>query len=365
MLRDGRRPRVLLLTSGPLDGQKGADTQLAMSLAQAVPQAEYTWFRQWPRRDEPVGIQGRSVPIPSRNGVPRMAERLQVAAAAAALAHRVDVIHAVMTIGAGFPAFARMWPWLVNGRPVLHTVPGVRDPARLRRSRPLGITVALSEVTAGMLSDAGFGEVRVIDPMVPLDQLPQRGRPTGDRPAVLVTGHHDPDGGAHEAITAAAVAHRAGARFTLVLALRSRPGQDVRALVRALHTHAAREGLPNVEIHEYVEDLPGLLAASDVVLYVPGALRGKADVPLTVLEALATGRPVILTDLPHFASLADSVLRAPVGDWNCIGRLLYQLLDQPRWWEELAKRGRAMVEDRFCPARFKSQYAQLYQELLT
>ncbi|MFC4472676.1 glycosyltransferase [Streptomyces xiangluensis] len=365
MAADGHAFRVLLLTSGPLDGEEGADTQLAMALAHAMPQAEHLWFRQWPGRNRPVGVaRGRSVPIPSRDGVPHLAERLQVATAGAVLARHVDLVHAVMTIGAGFPAFSRLWPRLVGGRPILHTVPGVMDPARLDRSRPLGPTVALSEATAGMLGAAGFGEVRVIGPGVRLDCWPHRPRPTGELPTVLVTGHHDRDGGTYEAISSAAAAWRAGARFRLVLAIRSRPGQDVRYLGKALRARALQEGLHDVEVLGYVEDMSGLLAASDVLLYVPRALGGKADVPLTVLEALATGRPVILSDLPQFASLTDSVLRVPVGNCHHAGRLLYQLLDRPQWWEQLAKRGRTTVEERFGQDRFMSNYARLYQELL-
>ncbi|MFI8230263.1 glycosyltransferase [Streptomyces sp. NPDC085900] len=364
MVRD-RRPRVLLLTSGPLDGGRGGDTDLAMALAQGIAEVRYLWFRRWPGLDETVrDLPGRPVPLLSRDGVPRLPVRVQAAVAGCALTRRCDLVHAVMTIGSSFPPFSRVWSRLVGDTPVLHTVPGVMNPAFLTRSRPLGRTVALSETTAAQLRTAGFGEVRVVRPVVRLDEWPLRPRPVSDRPTVLVTGHHDRGGGAEEAIASAAVAARAGARFRLVLALRDRPGQDTRALEEELRAQAARQGLAETEVLGNGSDMHGLLASSDVLLYVPRALGGKADVPLTVLQALATGRPVVLSELPQFESLRGTVLPAAPGDCERTGRLLRQLLDRPRCWQELAQRGRVTVEERFGVARFAAQYSRLYEELL-
>ena len=365
MAADGHAPRVLLLTSGPLDVQDGAEAELAMALARTMPEVEYWWVRRWPGRKRPdVASLGRSVPVMSRAGAGALPEQLQVAAAGAWMARRADLVHAVLTIGPGFPAFSRRWPPLIRGRPVLHTVPGITDLALLARCRPLGPTVALSEVTARALGSAGFGEVRVIGPTIRLDQWPLRPRPVRDPPIILATGRHDPDGGAHEAIACAAVAARAGARFQLILAVQGRAGQDVRPLEQALHARAAQEGLHATEVLGRIENLPRLLAVSDVVLHLPRALGGGPDVPSIVLKALATGRPVILSDLPQFAPLKDTVLRAPARDANRSGHLLLELLDRPWWWEKLTERGRVTVEERFGPRRFRSQYAELYRRLL-
>ncbi|WP_210587744.1 glycosyltransferase family 4 protein [Streptomyces sp. GESEQ-35] len=359
-----RLPRVLLLTSSPLDGQDGADIRLANDIVHALPGVEFVWFTRWPARGErAVPAVGRPVPILSRRGAPRTAERVQAAIAGAFLTRRTDLVHAVLTIGGSFPVFSRVRPLLLGSAPVLHTVPGVMNPALLGRARPLGRTVALSETTAQLLKAAGFGEVPAIAPMVPLEQWPRRPRPQGI-PVVLFSGHHDPSGGAEQALAAAGVATRAGARFRLLMAMRGRPGQDTHALETALRARAAAEGLRSVEVKGYVEDMRGLLAAATVLLFPPLTLGGKADVPLTVLQALATGRPVILSDLPPFGAFGDAVLRAPAGDCLRTGRLLAWLLDRPRCWEMLAERGRTTAESRFGRERFSAQYERLYRELL-
>lgn len=365
MTAEARRARVLLLTSGPLDRRNGADTELATAVAEAVTDADFTWFTRWPwRRGHRPVVRGRPVPLPAHDLLPQGLKRLQTGAAGAVLARRVDLVHVVLAIDDAFPLFSRLWPPLLRGTPVLHTVPGVHNPRLPRRSRPLGQTVALSSATAKELSAAGFGHVLVVPPVVRLDQWPYMPRPSGPTPRVLVIGHHGPHGGAEEAVLAAGVAARAGARFRLTLALRPRPGHHVRAYGASVLALAEREGLRDVEVLGYVPDMRELVASADVLLFVPRVLGVKSDIPLTVLEALSTGRPVIVGDHPQFAALGDTVLRAPVGDARRTGHLLRQLLDRPHWWQVLSELGRATVEERFGPERFAARYARLYRELL-
>ena len=356
--------RVLLLTSSPLEGSEGADKQLAAMLASTILDTEFTWFTRWPAMGRtPRLAGGHPVPIASRDGMPHAGERLQVTVAGALLARQTDLVHAILTVGTGFPLLSRLWPALFPYRRVIHTVPGVMDSRLLGRARPLGVTVAYSQVTAQALRDAGFGDVRVIAPAVSPAQWPRRPRPTG-LPTVLFAGHHDPGGGATEAIAAAAAARRAGARFRLVLAMRLRPGQRRRALAAGLAGLAHREGLGDITVRAHVADMPGLLAATDVLLFIPRTLSGKADIPLIVLEALATGRPVIISDLPQVAGLGDAVLRVPAGDVQRAGLLLASLLAEPRRWQAMAGRGNAMVRARFGPQRLAAEYQRLYAELL-
>ncbi|MER5708676.1 glycosyltransferase family 4 protein [Streptomyces sp. NPDC042898] len=358
------RPRVLLLTSSPLDGAEGCDVRLASNVLEALPDFDFVWFTQWPEgRQDPPG-HGRPVRILSRDGVPHIPQRIQAALAGAVFARRVDLVHAFLTVGRTFPVFSRLRPLLLGGRPVVHTVPGVMDSRFLTHTRPLGTTVALSESMARRLRAADFGDVRVIPPMIDLDAWPYLPRPRG-YPVVLFAGHHDPRGGAEAAIDAAAEAWREGARFRLVLAMRGRPGQHPTLLNEALRERAGAAGLPDVEVKGYVEDMRALIATIHVLLFPPTVLGGKADIPLTVLQSLASGRPAVLSDLPQFADFGHAVLRAPTGDARRTGQQLAWLLDQPRSWDVLAERGRSLVEDHFGPERFAARYAALYRELLS
>ncbi|MFF3605064.1 glycosyltransferase family 4 protein [Streptomyces sp. NPDC002463] len=362
-MRRGERPRVLLLTGGPLDGAEGGAVRLAGDVLGALPNVDFVWFARWPNRRQEAPERGRPVRILSRD-VPGVPARVQSALAGALFARRVDLVHVFLTVGRTFPLLSRLRPLLFGGRPVVHTVPGVPDNRFPAHGRSLGTTVALSESMARRLRAADFGDVRVVPPMIALDAWPYLPRPEGF-PSVLFAGHHDPHGGAETAIEAAAEAHREGARFRLVLAMRGRPGQDTATLDEALRERAGAAGLPDVEVRGYVEDMHALLASVQVLLYPPVVLGGNPDIPFTVLQALATGRPSILSDLPQFADFGHAVLRAPAGDGRRTGQQLAWLLDQPRSWDMLAERGRALVEDHFGPERFAARYAALYRELLS
>jgi glycosyltransferase involved in cell wall biosynthesis len=363
MSRKTKPARILLLTSSPMEGCEGADTQLAAAIADGVSDAVFTWFTLWPPRGAPKLTHGRHVPILSRDGMPHRSERAQIVLAAGALSRTVDLVHAVLTVGSGFPLLSRLARSLFGGRPVIHTVPGVMDPRLLGTARPIGVTVAASEATAELLRASGFGDVRVVPPAISLDRWPLRPRTSGP-PMVLFAGHHDVGAGAVEAVTAAAAAARAGAEFRLVLAMRARPGEDASSRAAELRAQAHQAGIRDVEIYGHGDDMPALVAAADVVLFTPRTLAGKADVPLVVLEALATGRPVIMSDLPQFAAVSDAVLTAPIGDATRAGHLLAELLVSPRRWEALAARGGDAVRARFGTDQLTQSYARLYRELL-
>ncbi|MFE7550201.1 glycosyltransferase family 4 protein [Streptomyces gardneri] len=357
------RPRVLLLTSCPLDGAEGSDVRLASDVLEALPDVDFVWFAQWPDHRPHPPRRGRPVRMLTRTGAHHVPHRVQAALAGAVFARRVDLVHVFLTVGRAFPVFSRLRPLFLGGRPVVHTVTGVMDPRFLTRARPLGATVALSESMARRLRAADFGDVRVVPPMIDLDAWPYLPRPKG-YPVVLFAGYHDPRGGAETVIDAAAEAWRQGARFRLVLAVRGRPGQRAGLLDEALRERAGAAGLPDVEVRGHVEDMRDLITSVHVLLYPPDSLGGKADIPLTVLQSLASGRPAILSDLPQFADFGHAVLRAPAGDARRTGQQLAWLLDQPRSWDVLAERGRSLAEDHFGPERFAARYAALYRELL-
>lgn len=356
------RTRALLLTSHPLEGRDGADKEIAISIAAALPHVDWTWFGRWPGQRTP-DVAGHRIPMLSRRGRPEAPEQAQAALHAARLAPRMDLVHAVMTVGPRFPAFTRLLDGVRRGTPVVHTVPGVVDVAVLERCRPLGPTVALSEHTAGHLRDAGFPDVRVIAPSVSLDRWSLAPAPEG-LPVVLFAGHHDRGGGAEEAVAIAARAALRGARFRLVLALRARPGEHALGEAERLLRSAAEQGLTDVQVLGRVADMPALLASSSVLLFPPRTLAGKADVPLTVIEALATGRAVVATDLPHFASLGDAVVRVGVDEPEAGGRALAEVLaDLPAVLAAAPER-RAAVEAAFSPGATAQAYTALYEEVL-
>ncbi len=362
---DGGR-RILLLSSHPLDGPDGADRRIALSVARHVP-GHFTWFGRLGGRVEPGLEEHRRVAVLSPSGQPGTLERLQIAGRAALLEPGVDLVHAIFSVGRYFATYANARHALpaARRRPVLHTVPGVVDPTYVERGQPLGTTVVFSRTAARDLQAAGWEDVRVVPPGIDLDRwTPWPRGAEDDRPVVLFSGHADAGAGLEDAIDAAAEVQRRGQPIELVLALRPRPGSSVHLTARRVLAATRARGLDRVRIHGVVDDVAGLVRRADVVLLLSRRLAGKATVPLTLLQAMASRRPVLTADIAELRELGDGVLRVPPGDARAAATALIALLTDDAAWEKQARRGEELVEKEYGLDRMLERYSTLYDELL-
>jgi glycosyltransferase involved in cell wall biosynthesis len=111
-------------------------------------------------------------------------------------------------------------------------------------------------------------------------------------------------------------------------------------------------------------DVPGLLQASDVLVL---SSRGWEGLPLTVLEAMAAGLPVVASDVGGTReALQDGetgYLYSP-GDAAELARLLLRLARDPALAAEMGRRGLARVRERFAVERMVRETAALYEQLV-
>jgi glycosyltransferase involved in cell wall biosynthesis len=110
--------------------------------------------------------------------------------------------------------------------------------------------------------------------------------------------------------------------------------------------------------------VPGLLTRA-AVAWVPLQRHGNYDraVPTKLVEAMAAGRPVVVSRLPSMATLGDAVTRVPPGSPAALGVAVAGLLDDPARWRAMAAAGRRAVEARFSEQAMAASYARLYAEL--
>lgn len=100
------------------------------------------------------------------------------------------------------------------------------------------------------------------------------------------------------------------------------------------------------------ETLPGEYAAADIVV-VPSVVDSTGDrdgLPNVILEAMATGRPVVASDVAAIATaVRDRVtgMLVPARDPDALAAALRGLIDAPDVRERLGAAARAMVEQEF------------------
>lgn len=123
-----------------------------------------------------------------------------------------------------------------------------------------------------------------------------------------------------------------------------------------------KEGL--VEIPGFIADVPQLLKAASIA--VLPSYYGEG-VPLFLLEALATGLPIITTDSAGCKETvidgANGIL-VPPHDPTRLASAIEKLASEPTLRHQMGKRGRTFAETRFSTSKINSSIITLYQRIL-
>ena len=110
------------------------------------------------------------------------------------------------------------------------------------------------------------------------------------------------------------------------------------------------------------DDVASLLPAFDVK-----ALTSVQETyPVSVLEAMAAARPVVMTDPPGVPEIVvdgETGYRVPVGDVDALADRLGRLLDDPALRREMGDRGYARARDEFPIERTLRRYESLFRTL--
>jgi glycosyltransferase involved in cell wall biosynthesis len=276
-------------------------------------------------------------------------------------ARRVDVVHTHNTkplLYAG-PA-ARLAG--VGG--VVHTRHGRRHGATPRQdlafrwaARCADHVVCVSDDAARLCRGDGV-DPRVVCTVpngIDLERFPLAGSdPSG--PAVFV-GRLVADKGLATLLRAARAVAAARPTFRLAIAGDGPCAADLRAL-------AADLGLAGVvDFLGAVRDVPGLLARGSLFV-LPSLTEGM---PLTVLEAMARGLPVVATSVggtPEAVADGETGLLVPPGDAAALAGAVLRLHADPERARQMGLAGRRRAEARFDVRRMVSAYEALYRDAL-
>jgi glycosyltransferase involved in cell wall biosynthesis len=110
-------------------------------------------------------------------------------------------------------------------------------------------------------------------------------------------------------------------------------------------------------------DVPRILQAADIAL-----LTSKSEgIPLTLIEAMAAGRPVVSTDVggvPEVVVDGETGLLAPCGDDARLAEHLVSLAVDPARRAELGRQGSRRARQLFSEDRMHASYINLYAEML-
>jgi glycosyltransferase involved in cell wall biosynthesis len=112
------------------------------------------------------------------------------------------------------------------------------------------------------------------------------------------------------------------------------------------------------------EDIPELLYSSDLFI-LPSLIEG---LPLTILEAMAAGKPVIATAIDGIEEIivsGENGILVPVADPGAISKSIQFLLSNPSAAQKLATSGKQTVLRDFTSEKMAEDIITTYVEILT
>lgn len=104
---------------------------------------------------------------------------------------------------------------------------------------------------------------------------------------------------------------------------------------------------------------------SDLIIFPVRDMKGKFDVPLAVIEAMACEKPVIISNLPilrEFSSEINSVI-IESGNQEQLKDAIIKLYEDKNFRELIGKNARKFVEEKFNIKNSAEQYGEIYNIL--
>ncbi len=117
-------------------------------------------------------------------------------------------------------------------------------------------------------------------------------------------------------------------------------------------------------------EIPSLLRESHVFLLpsVRSAAGDEEGTPVSLMEAMATGLPVVSTvhaGIPELVEEGVSGFLAPERDKETLARRIIDLVDHPERWPEMGRRGRMKVEAEYDSDALNDRLEATYLRLLS
>lgn len=225
----------------------------------------------------------------------------------------------------------------------------------------IDLRVAPSSSVRDRLLEAGTlrDRVRVIPNGVDLERFRSSPVRVGGTPRILFVGRLDPVKRPLLLVEIAArlVKRRGAQDFKMIVA---GDGPDSAALRRRVR-RAALEGV--FEFHGFIDDVASLFGECDVCV-LPSRAEG---IPLVVLEALASARPVVASNVGAVSELLDPscgvLIDVDARESDAFADALNALLERPDVRTKMGEAGRKKIEAKYDIRRTREVYLKLFDQV--
>lgn len=188
--------------------------------------------------------------------------------------------------------------------------------------------------------------------------------PAGQAGTVLFLGSLDERKGARISMRAAreVVGKHPDAKF--ILASYGKEGRDPDYSLNRRKLEELSLGFKkNVEFLEGLQDVPQLMSDADIFILPATSLHGTLTPPLTLIEAMGSGKPCVVSDVCRGDGLVEDKVNCLLfrsGDVGDLADKLNLLLNDALLREELGRKARQKVADQFEINKIASRLRAIY-----
>jgi glycosyltransferase involved in cell wall biosynthesis len=380
---------VGLITSVPLSPPwDQGDKNLAYTLTRALPEIK---FYVLTARDEPEPTGANLFKLPLfRSRTPGLTDKAQIywwylkKSINGYRDYNVDLYHLSYQ---PFGFSSRMLKWLPEFRrvPSIHTVPATATSHQLASSFLFADRfISLSDYGRKKLLGLGLKNVLHIPIGIECNDWTLTPAQVNDskislgvegKKVLLFPGHYSEEHGIDVLLAAMPKISSSLPDVYYILACRMRSKKD---WIREQHIRREVEkmGLTHtVKFLHTVEDMKAIISASDLILMPFLRMRDKIDIPTTLLEAMAAGKPFVISDIPPMNELVHyegcrmgkenvGLLHKP-GDADGLADSILNVLGDDSLLLAMSANSVKLVRTRFEIGNMARQYRQQYEELLS
>ncbi len=126
----------------------------------------------------------------------------------------------------------------------------------------------------------------------------------------------------------------------------------------------AKKHNQEIVFHEFVENINKAYNDMDIVVLPYRNALGAISNPLVLLEAMATGRAIVTTNIPFIKEIVqDTALTIHPYSPQEIAKSVNFLASNPQLREELGRKSRAIIRKDYCEENMLRQYENIYEEM--
>jgi glycosyltransferase involved in cell wall biosynthesis len=151
----------------------------------------------------------------------------------------------------------------------------------------------------------------------------------------------------------------------LIFACRIKNDKDARKRNSIIKSFSKKKLLELVRFPKTFNSMEKMYNLSDICLFPVQNMKGKFDIPLVIPEAMACGKPVVLSDLPILAELSNGQNSVIIsrGDIDALAQSIFDLHDNPEKRKKIGIGARKFVENRFDIKKIAEIYEKIYEKL--